>query len=217
MKIAVLGTGVVGQTIAGKLIQLGHTVKMGSRSATNEKATSWAEQNGEKASAGTFAEAAAFGEVIFLATKGDVTLDIIQQANPENFSGKTVIDISNPLDFSRGFPPTLTITNTNSLAEEVQKAIPEAYVVKTLNTLTAHLMVEPTRLLEETHVFLSGNHAAGKDQARSLLQEFGWQNIIDLGDITTARGTEQLLPLWVRLYAALGTPNFNFKIVRESE
>ncbi len=215
MKIAVLGTGVVGQTIAGKLIDLGHTVKMGSRSATNEKAVSWAAQNEEQASPGTFAEAAAFGEVIFLATKGDVTLDILQLAGPENFRGKTVIDISNPLDFSHGFPPTLSIANTNSLAEEVQRAIPEAYVVKTLNTLTAHLMVAPDLLPEATHVFMSGNAAAGKDQARALLQEFGWQNIIDLGDITTARGTEQLLPLWVRLYAGLGTPNFNFKIVLE--
>ncbi|PSR53835.1 NADP oxidoreductase [Adhaeribacter arboris] len=219
MKIAVLGTGVVGQTIAGKLIQLGHLVIMGSRSATNEKAVSWATQNGERASVGTFAEAATFGEIIFLATKGDVTLEIIQQAKPENFSNKTVIDISNPLDFSNGFPPALSISNTNSLAEKVQKAIPEAYVVKTLNTLTAQLMVEPSRLPEETHIFLSGNHAAGKEQARALLQEFGWQNqtIIDLGDITTARGTEQFLPLWVRLYGALGTPNFNFKLVRESK
>ncbi|RDC65179.1 NADPH-dependent F420 reductase [Adhaeribacter pallidiroseus] len=215
MKIAVLGTGVVGQTIADKLISLGHQVKMGSRSATNEKATNWATQNGAEASTGTFAEAAAFGELIFLATKGDATLDIIQQAGPDNFRNKTVIDISNPLDFSNGFPPFLSITNTNSLGEEVQTALPHAYVVKTLNTLSAHLMVAPGSLPEETSVFLSGNAAAGKAQARAILESFGWQNIIDLGDITTARGTEQLLPLWVRLYAKLGTANFNFKIVLE--
>ena len=124
MNFGVLGTGVVGQAIATKLTQLGHTVKMGSRSATNEKATGWAEKAGEKASAGTFADAAAFGDVVVLATKGDVTLDILELAGKENFKGKTVIDISNPLDFSKGMPPTLSICNDNSLGEEVQKFIP---------------------------------------------------------------------------------------------
>ena len=214
MNIGVLGTGIVGQTIADKLISVGHNVKMGSRSANNEKALEWASKNPKNASAGTFSEATQFGEVIFLATKGDVTLDVIKLADLTNFTGKTVIDISNPLDFSQGFPPTLSICNTNSLGEEVQKILPEAHVVKALNTLTASLMVAPEKLPLDTDLFICGNSAEGKATVKRLLEEFGWKNIIDLGDITNARGTEQLLPLWVRLYAAFGSGEFNFKIVR---
>jgi predicted dinucleotide-binding enzyme len=214
MNIAVLGTGIVGQTIASKLVSVGHTVKMGSRISA-EKADEWVKKSGNTASSGTFENAATFGEVIFLATKGDATLEIIRQAKPVNFDGKTVIDISNPLDFSKGFPPFLSICNTNSLGEEVQKALPDAHVVKTLNTLTASLMVAPENLPMETDIFMSGNNAAAKMQTREILKQFGWKNITDLGDITTARGTEQLLPIWLRLYAVFGNAEFNFKIVKK--
>ncbi|MBK9321013.1 MAG: NAD(P)-binding domain-containing protein [Bacteroidetes bacterium] len=217
MKTAVLGTGMVGQTIATKLIQLGHEVKMGSRSGHNEKATEWISKNGPSASQGTFAEASAAGEIIFNCTKGEVALEVLEQAGNENLKGKILIDISNPLDFSKGMPPTLLIVNDNSLGEEIQKLVPDTYVVKTLNTLTANLMVNPQLVNNGDHdIFLSGNSKEAKEKVSALLQTFGWgvNHLIDLGDITTARGTEQILPVWVRLYAAMGTPMFQFKIVK---
>lgn len=217
MKISVLGTGMVGQAIATKLIQLGHEVKMGSRSGHNEKASEWISANGEKASQGTFAEAALTGEIIFNCTKGEIALEVMRQAGSENLKGKILIDISNPLDFSKGMPPTLLIVNDNSLGEEIQKALPDTHVVKTLNTLTAKLMVNPELVNNGDHdIFMSGNSKEAKEKVSALLQTFGWgaAHIIDLGDITTARGTEQLLPVWVRLYASMGTPMFQFKIVK---
>lgn len=217
MKTAVLGTGMVGQAIATKLIQLGHEVKMGSRSGHNEKATEWISKNGPSASQGTFAEAASFAEIVFNCTKGEVALEVLKQAGNENLKGKILIDISNPLDFSKGMPPTLLIVNDNSLGEEIQKFLPDTHVVKTLNTLTANLMVNPQLVNNGDHdIFLSGNSAEAKEKVKTLLKTFGWgaEHLIDLGDITTARGTEQLLPVWVRLYAAMGTPMFQFKIVK---
>ncbi len=217
MKISVLGTGSVGQAIGSKLIQLGHEVKMGSRSGNNEKASAWVDANGTNAAQGTFAEAAAAGEIIFNCTKGEIALDVLRMAGPDNLKGKILIDISNPLDFSKGMPPTLLIVNDNSLGEEIQKLLPDTHVVKTLNTLTAKLMVNPELVNNGDHdIFMSGNNPEAKKQVSKLLQTFGWgaDHIIDLGDITTARGTEQILPVWVRLYAAMGTPMFQFKIVK---
>lgn len=217
MKIGILGTGMVGQAIATKMIQLGHTVMMGSRSGKHEKAEAWITANGPSASQGTFAETASFGEIIFNCTKGEITLEVIKQAGAENLKGKILADVTNPLDFSKGMPPTLLIVNDNSLGEEIQKALPETHVVKTLNTMTAPVMVNPSLVNGGDHsVFLSGNSQGAKAKVGALLQEIGWKenNIIDLGDITTARGSEQLLPIWVRLYAAMGSPMFQFKIVK---
>lgn len=217
MKIGILGTGMVGQAIGTKMIQLGHTVKMGSRSGQHEKAEAWIAANGASASQGTFSETAAFGEIIFNCTKGEITLEVIKQAGIENLKGKILADVTNPLDFSKGMPPTLLIVNDNSLGEEIQKALPETHVVKTLNTMTAPVMVNPSLVNDGDHsVFLSGNSQEAKAKVGALLQEIGWKenNIIDLGDITTARGSEQLLPIWVRLYAAMGSPMFQFKIVK---
>jgi NADPH-dependent F420 reductase len=214
MKIGVLGTGVVGQTLASKLLEQGHEVTMGSRTAENEKAHGWASRHPHGAKTATFADAARSGELIFLAIKGDAWEAILQLAGYENFSGKIVIDVSNPLDFSKGFPPTFTITNTNSLGEEIQKMLPEAKIVKVLNTITADLMTHPEKLPEETDLFMCGNDQQAKQKVRELLESFGWKRIIDLGDISNSRGTEQLLALWIRLYAVFGSANFNFKIVR---
>jgi 8-hydroxy-5-deazaflavin:NADPH oxidoreductase len=217
MKIGILGTGMVGQAIATKMIQLGNTVKMGSRSGKHEKAEAWIAANGSSASQGTFAETASFGEVIFNCTKGEITLEVIKQAGAENLKGKILADVTNPLDFSKGMPPTLLIVNDNSLGEEIQKALPDTHVVKTLNTMTAPVMVNPSLVNGGDHsVFLSGNSQEAKAKVGALLQEIGWKenNIIDLGDISTARGSEQLLPIWVRLYAAMGSPMFQFKIVK---
>lgn len=217
MNIGVLGTGMVGQAIAGKLISLGHTVKIGSRSGSNEKANEWVAKSGANASQGTFAETAAFGEIIFNCTKGEVSLEALKMAGAEPLKGKILIDISNPLDFSNGMPPTLLVCNDNSLGEQIQQAFADTHVVKTLNTLTAPLMVNPQQVNNGDHdIFLSGNNKEAKEKVSNLLQTFGWaaDHIRDLGDITTARGTEQLLPLWVRLYGAIGSPMFQFKIVR---
>lgn len=215
-KIGILGTGIVGKTIGSKLIQLGYEVKMGSRTATNEKATGWADANGAQASAGTFADAATFGEIIFNCTKGEVTLEIFRQAGIENFDGKTVIDISNPLDFSQGMPPILApqYSNTNSLGEEVQKLLPSAHVVKTLNIVNCEIMADASKSGGDPTMFVCGNNADAKAEVRGILNQFGWTDIMDLGDISNARGTEMMLPIWLRIYLSTQNGYFAFKIVR---
>ncbi|MDD8017124.1 MAG: NAD(P)-binding domain-containing protein [Bacteroidota bacterium] len=216
MNIAVLGTGMVGNTIGTKLVHGGHKVKMGSRTAANEKAAAWVTSNGANASQGTFDEAAKFAEVVINCTSGIGAIDALTAAGKENLNGKIIIDISNPLDFSKGMPPSLTICNTDSLGELIQRTFPEAKVVKTLNTLTCLLMVNPLLVPGDHNIFVSGNDASAKSAVKNYLHDwFGWkgENIIDLGDITTARGTEQLLPIWVRLYGLFQNPIFNFKIV----
>jgi predicted dinucleotide-binding enzyme len=162
-----------------------------------------------------FEEAAAFGDLVVNATSGSGALPAQELAGRANLAGKTLLDISNPLDFSKGMPPTLTISNTDSLGELIQRSFPDIRVVKSLNTVTASLLVNPGLLPEDTHIFLNGNDAGAKDEVRSMLRSFGWKDhcIIDMGDISTARGTEQILPIWVRLWGALQTPMFNFRIV----
>ena len=214
MKIGILGSGMVGNTVAGKLVALGHEVKMGSRTANNEKAAAWVASAGKGASQGTFADAAGFGEIVFNCTNGNASIEALQQAGVENFAGKIVVDIANPLDFSKGFPPSLSICNTDSLGEQVQKMLPSAKVVKTLNTVNTQVMVEPSRVKGDHDIFLCGNDAEAKAKVTQILREwFGWKTIIDLGDITQARGTEMFLPLWVRLYGKLQTGDFNIHVV----
>jgi 8-hydroxy-5-deazaflavin:NADPH oxidoreductase len=214
MKYGILGTGMVGQALAAKLIALGHEVKMGAREANNPKAAEFAAKHGARASHGTFADAAKFGEVILHATKGETALAVLQSAGANNLADKVLVDISNPLQFHENAPPTLSVVNTDSLAEQIQRALPQTHVVKTLNTMFCGVMVNPGILPQATDVFVSGNDASAKAKVISLLKSFGWQEPIDLGDITTARGTEQLLPLWVRLWGTLGKAEFNFKVVR---
>ncbi|HRH65867.1 MAG TPA: NAD(P)-binding domain-containing protein [Bacteroidia bacterium] len=215
MKYSVFGTGVVGTTIASKLIQNGHEVMMGSRTAANEKGQAWMKAAGTKASLGTFSDAAKYATLIFNCVKGEASLEVMKLAGAENLKGKIIIDISNPLDFSKGMPPSLTVCNTDSVGEQIQRTYPDALVVKTLNTTNCNVMVNPSLVPGDHDLFLSGNDPGAKEKVRQLLQtEFGWKYIIDLGDITTARGTEMLLPIWVRLYGALQTPNFNFHIVK---
>ncbi|HLV65164.1 MAG TPA: NAD(P)-binding domain-containing protein [Polyangiaceae bacterium] len=215
MRIGVLGTGVVGQTIATKLVSLGHDVKMGSRTAGGEKARAWVARAGSRASEGTFADAAAFGELAFNCTNGAGSLAALESAGAENLRGKILIDLSNPLDFSKGFPPTLFVSNDDSLGERIQRALPETRVVKTLNTVNSDVMVDPARVPGDHTIFMSGDDASAKAQVRELLVGgFGWRDVIDLGDITTARGTESYLHLWVRLYGILKNANFNVHVVR---
>lgn len=215
MKIGIFGTGMVGTTIANKLIALGHQVKLGAREANNEKAASWAQKAGVGASHGTFADAAAFGELVFNCTLGSAALDVVRAAGADNLADKILIDISNPLDFSHGMPPSLFSGNTDSLGEAIQRELPRTKVVKALNTINCDVMVDPARLPGEHDVFVSGNDPEAKAKVSEILRGwFGWKHVIDLGDISTARGTESYLPLWVRLWGALGSPNFNIHIVR---
>jgi predicted dinucleotide-binding enzyme len=214
MNIGVLGTGMVGNTIGTKLIQLGYEVKMGSRSATNEKAAEWVKKNGPHASQGTFAEAAAFGAIVINCTSGQAALEVLRMAGAENLKGKVLIDIANPLDFSKGMPPSLTVCNTDSLGEQIQRDFPDAKVVKTLNTMNCSVMVDPSLVKGDHDVFVSGNDAEAKATVTALLKRFGWKSVVDLGDITTARGAEMVLPLWVSLRGKLQTSTFNFKIVQ---
>ena len=216
MKIGILGTGMVGQAIGTGLVKKGHEVKMGSRDANNAKAKAWVGTAGTKASQGTFADAAKFGEIVFNCTGGGVSLEALKQAGEQNLAGKVLVDVANPLDFSKGMPPTLSVCNTSSLGEQIQAAFPNARVVKTLNTLNAQLMMDPSLMPGPHEIFVSGNDAAAKAQITKLLGEVGWKEIIDLGDITTARGTEMLLPIWIRLMGTFGTPMFNFHLARKA-
>jgi len=214
MKFGVLGSGMVGSAIAGKLVSRGHEVRMGSRTASNEKAAAWVSAAGKGASQGTFADAAAFGEIVFNCTSGAGSVDAVRAAEAQNLRGKVLVDVANPLDFSKGMPPTLFVSNDDSLAERIQAALPEAKVVKALNTINANVMVNPGRVPGETDVFVCGNDAGAKAQViRILKEEFGWKTVIDLGDLTAARGTESYLHLWLRLMGALKTADFNVKVV----
>jgi len=214
MKFAVMGTGIVGTTMAGKLVTLGHQVAMGSRRADHPGALAWAAATGEQAGVGTFADAAGFGEIVVNATNGGATLEVLAAAGRANLSGKLLIDIANPLDFSKGFPPTLSILNSDSLGERIQAAYPDARVVKTLNTMSAPVMVQPSLVPGHHNAFVSGNDPAARTEVVNLLASFGWpeDDIIQLGDITTARGAEMYLPLWLRLFGVTGTPHFNIKV-----
>jgi len=215
LKVGILGTGMVGATIGSKLIQLGHDVRMGSRSTNNEKAVEWVKGNGSRASQGTFDDAAKFGEIIFNCTAGTASLAALNAAGASNLKGKVLIDVANPLDFSKGMPPTLTVCNTDSLGEQIQRVFPSVKVVKALNTMRCTLMVEPSQIPGEHDAFVCGNDAQAKERVKEILKSFGWKSIIDLGDITAARGTEMVLPLWLRLMGLFQSPNFNFKVVRQ--
>jgi 8-hydroxy-5-deazaflavin:NADPH oxidoreductase len=214
MRIGILGTGDVGGRLGTKLVSLGNDVRMGSRTAPNPKAAGWAKANGSKASAGTFADAAKFGEVVFNCTAGSVSLEALKLAGADNLGGKVLVDVANPLDFSKGMPPTLTVCNTDSLGEQIQRAFPNAKVVKAFNTMSNEVMVNPHLVPGEHDTFVCGNDPQAKAKVVEILRAFGWKSPIDLGDITAARGLEMMLPVWVRLMGAIQTRNFNFKIAK---
>ncbi|MGH7483672.1 MAG: NADPH-dependent F420 reductase [Longimicrobiales bacterium] len=215
MKIGLLGTGVVGITLGDALVGAGHEVRMGSRDATNPKARAWAGATADVASTGSFADAAGFGDVVFNCTAGVASLEALELAGRPNLAGKILIDVANPLDFSHGMPPTLTVCNTDSLGEQIQRALPDTRVVKTLNTVNCAVMVAPGLVPGDHVLFLCGDDPQAKTKVRDWLASwFGWKprNLIDLGGISAARGTEMLLPLWIRLMQSLGTGEFNFEL-----
>ena len=214
MRIAVLGTGIVGRTLGSALLRNGHEVRLGSRSAGSEAAVAWATEVGGPASEGTFADAAGFGELVINATNGAASLDALELAGHEQLAGKVLVDVANPLDVSRGMPPTLTVCNDDSLAEQIQRAFPDVRVVKTLNTVTAAVMVDPASVPGSHTIFVAGDDAPAKAQVTALLEELGWpaDSILDLGDISGARGMEMYLPLWLRLYSAAGSAILNIEL-----
>jgi predicted dinucleotide-binding enzyme len=192
---------------------------MGSRTANSEAGQKWLKSVGHKGQSGTFSEAAAFGEIILDCTNGANSLAALEQAGAANLRGKILVHVGNPLDPSSGMPPALTVCNTDSVGEQVQRAFPEVRVVKALNTVNCDIMIEPSRLPGDHHLFICGNDAAAKREVTARLADwFGWKpaNIIDLGDISNSRGTEMFLALWMRLWRVLGTPHFNIQVVRES-
>ena len=218
MQFGVFGTGVVGQTIAGKLADLGHSVLIGTRNTTKTPQDGFSEWQSAhpKVELVTFANAAKYTEILVNATSGAGSLDALHMAGTENINGKILIDISNPLDFSKGMPPSLSICNDSSLGEQIQKEFPHVKLVKTLNTMSAALMINPSLLKGDHSVFVNGNDPVAKSAVMDLLSEFGWKraNIIDLGDITASRGTEMYLPLWLRMFGAFQTPLLNINVVR---
>lgn len=213
MEIGVLGTGMVGQTIGSKLVQLGHHVMMGSRDAANPRAIAWAKEEGPRALYGTYKNSAGFGEIIFNCTLGAASLDVLHQAGADNLKGKILIDVSNPIDYSTE-QLTLTVCNTDSLGEQIQRDFPETRVVKTLNTMNCNLMVDPNKLPGRTNVFVSGNDLEAKETVIVILRDwFKWKSIIDLGDITTARSVEMYMVLWSTLQRVFSAERLNIKVM----
>ena len=225
MKIGIIGGGSVGQTLGAKLIANGHDVVISIRNASQaeldkdrqmaETLTAWRKKTGGKV--GIFADAAKHGELLINATSGGASLEALNQAGAANLKGKILIDIANPLDFSKGMPPAVITkyTQGSSVGEEIQAAFPDTHVVKAFNTIAAAVMVQPSLVKGDHDLLISGNDAAAKKTVSDFARkEFGWASIVDLGDIVGARGTEHYLPLWVRLWGATGSPFFNIKIVK---
>ncbi len=228
MNISIIGTGTVAQLVGAKLMEAGHQLVFGTRDPDktlartepdgfgNPPFATWLKKH-SAAKLKSFADSAKHGELVINATGGMVSLAALEAAGHDNLADKILIDIANPLDFSKGFPPSLSVCNTDSLGEQIQRAIPKAKVVKTLNTMSAYVMVNPKLVPGDHSLFLAGNDAEAKAAVSTLLIEaMGWQakNMIDLGDITMARGTEMLLPIWVRLFSKLGNPIINFHIAQ---
>jgi 8-hydroxy-5-deazaflavin:NADPH oxidoreductase len=233
MKIGIMGTGTVGQTLASRMTALGHEVMMGTRNVAETSARTTKDNYGgpsfsewyagnKQVKLGTFEQAAVFGEILFNVTQGRNSLSALRLAGEANLKGKILADVSNPLDFSKGMPPILIPEwcNTNSLGEEIQRTFPGVKVVKALNTMWCGIMVNPGMIAGGDHqAFICGNDSGAKERVKDLLRQFGWktENIIDLGDITAARGTEMLLPVWLRIMGMLGNGAFNFKVVKSSD
>ncbi|HLO90596.1 MAG: NADPH-dependent F420 reductase [Chloroflexota bacterium] len=229
MKIGIIGTGTVGQTLAVRLHDVGHKVVIGTRNVEEKLSNETTDQYGnppfsewQKNNPGiplvTFNEAAQYGEIVINATRGSASINALQQCGDENLTGKVLIDVSNPLDASRGMPPSLMpeLSNTHSLGEEIQAKFPKAKVVKTLNTMWAGLMVNPMMVNNGDHTnFICGNDNQAKQTAMQLLKDMGWkeENILDLGDISSARGAESFLPIWLRIMNSKKTAAFNLRIV----
>ena len=213
MRIAVIGTGVAGRTLAQGLQRAGHDVVVGTRDpdATSRR-DEWVGLDVPLQPLGTVAGEA---EMVINATNGAASLSALGEVGSDHLTGKVLVDVANPLDFSQGFPPTLSVKDTDSLAEQIQRAFPDAKVVKALNTVTASVMVDPASLGDgDTTIFVAGDDAEARQATVGLLRELGWRDVVEFDGLQNARGLEMWLPLWVRLMGALGTAEFNLKLVR---
>jgi 8-hydroxy-5-deazaflavin:NADPH oxidoreductase len=223
MKIGLIGSGIVAQTLGAKLVELGHDVVVGTRDPEklDEKKNltgslrEWLARTGGKGKVVTFREAAAHGDLLVNATSGAISVEALKMAGAGDVGGKVLIDTANVLDFSKGMPPRVGASQDSCLAEQIQAAFPNLKVVKTLNTIGAHVMVDPKALAGGAHtIFLSGNDGSAKGKVGELLRSFGWTDILDLGDLSTARGPEMYMAMWLRLWGATGTGTLNIKVVR---
>jgi predicted dinucleotide-binding enzyme len=223
MKIGIIGSGVVGQTLGSKLVQLGHDVVLGTRDPKKiddkknmaDSLRQWADRTGGRARVASFAEAAAHGDLLINATNGAISIEALKMAGADKAGAKVLIDTANELDASKGMPPLSLASQANCLAERIQSAFPLLKVVKCFNTISAHVMIDPKALKGGDHtLFVSGNDAAAKAEVRRLAESFGWGDVLDLGDISTARGPEMYMAMWIRLWGATGTPMINVKVVR---
>lgn len=222
MKIGMIGGGSVGQTLGAKLNEMGYDVVIGIRDVTAaelgkdranaETLAAWAARTGGRVV--TMAEAAAHGEMVFNVTSGGVSLEALHRAGAKNLAGKVLVDVANALDFSRGMPPFLIpeLTLHTSVGEEIQKAFPDTHVVKAFNTIAATVMVNPGAITQDHDLLIAGNSTEAKAKVAALARDaFGWKSVVDLGDIVGARGSEHLLPLWLRMWGVNGSPNFNIR------
>ncbi len=226
MKIGIFGTGDVGKTLASTLALRGHEVMLGTRDVRRKLEEKPAQDGSDgfrnwlskhkKVLLGTFAEAAAHGDLLMNATAGHASLEALAKARPADLRSKVLIDVSNALGPWRDGEMEMFVVNTDSLAERIQRAHPSTRVVKALNTVTAHVMVNPAGLAGGDHdLFVAGNDSEARDRvARFLRDEFGWRTVLDLGDLTAARGLEMMIVVWLKIWSALGTADFNYKIVR---
>jgi len=211
IRIGILGSGEVGRTLGRGFAAHGYSVKIGSRTPDNEKLKDWRKQVQGDASTGTFAETAAFGDILVFSALGSAIDDVISLAGPRNFSGKLLIDTTNPLDFSKGRPPGLFTGLNDSLGERIQQKLPSARVVKCFNTVPNSRMINPGDRTAE--MLICGNDAEAKSQVSQILKELGWAGAIDIGGIAESRWLEALVPLWVRTASSLNSWNAMFKVL----
>jgi predicted dinucleotide-binding enzyme len=214
VKIGILGSGDVGQALGRGFARHGHDVCVGSRTPQSEKLQAWLKETPGKASTGTFAQAAAHGELVVLATLGAAVEEVIDLAGVGAFAGKVVLDATNPLDFSKGMPPGLFVGTTDSLGERVQRKLPRAQVVKCFNTVSNTQMIDPKFTEGAPQMFICGNDADAKKRTDALLRDLGWPGSLDVGDIEGARWLEALVPLWVRAGVTLNAWSHAFKVVQ---
>ncbi|MDF2747690.1 MAG: oxidoreductase [Propionibacteriaceae bacterium] len=213
MRMAVIGTGMVGRTLGEGLAKAGHDIVVGTRDPARTRARD--EWGATSLSLASYGQIGVGADLFINATSGDASLEALQAVGDDALAGKVLIDVANALDRSSGFPPTLFVCNTDSLAEQLQRAFPRTKVVKAFNTMTAAVMVNPGAVGRgDTTVFVAGNDADARATVAAVATDLGWTDVMDLGDLTAARGLEMWVSLWLRLLMALGGPMFNIKVVR---
>lgn len=214
MRVGILGSGPVGQTLGRGFAEHHHDVMLGSRTPDRPELQKWKQTAGGKVSLGTFADAARHGELVVICSLGTAALEVLDHARPANLRGKVLIDTTNALDLSKGMPPGLFTGPADSLGERIQKKLPQAKVVKCFNIVPNPVMTHPTISGDRPTMMIAGNDRAAKEQVTAVLREFGWSGAIDLGGIEEARWLEALVPLWVRVAVQLDNSNIAFKVLQ---